>query len=73
MPNSTMPTRFTCSIRSPESERFWDWVLLYEIHDIARFPTVQDFASYCRLVKPKKGIRREDVRLIGRQDRATRI
>jgi transposase len=29
-------------------------VMLYEIHDIHRFPTVQDFASYCRLVKPKK-------------------
>jgi transposase len=26
-------------------------VLLYEIHDIRRFPSVQDFASYCRLVK----------------------
>jgi len=26
-------------------------VLLYEIHDIARFPRGQDFASYCRLVK----------------------
>ena len=26
-------------------------VLLYEIHDINRFPTVQDFVSYCRLVK----------------------
>jgi transposase len=25
-------------------------VLLYEIHDIERFPRVQDFASYCRLV-----------------------
>lgn len=25
--------------------------LLYEIEDINRFPTVQDFASYCRLVK----------------------
>ena len=25
-------------------------VLLYEIHDSARFPRVQDFASYCRLV-----------------------
>jgi transposase len=25
-------------------------VLLYEIHDIARFPRVQDFASYCRLI-----------------------
>jgi transposase len=26
-------------------------VLLYEIHDIGRFPRVQDFVSYCRLVK----------------------
>jgi transposase len=26
-------------------------VLLYEIHDIQRFPRVQDFLSYCRLVK----------------------
>jgi transposase len=25
-------------------------VLLYEIHQIERFPSVQDFASYCRLV-----------------------
>ena len=29
-------------------------VILYEIHDIARFPTVQDFVSYCRLVKPPR-------------------
>jgi transposase len=28
--------------------------LLYEIHDISRFPSVQDFASYCRLVKCAK-------------------
>ena len=27
---------------------------LYEIHDIKRFPKVQNFASYCRLVKPAK-------------------
>lgn len=26
-------------------------VLLYEIHDIHRFPRVQDFASYCRVVQ----------------------
>jgi transposase len=26
-------------------------VLLYEIHDIHRFPRVQDVASYCRVVK----------------------
>jgi transposase len=29
-------------------------VLLYEIHDINRFPRVQDFVSYCRLVKSAK-------------------
>jgi transposase len=29
-------------------------VLLYEIHPIDRFPRVQDFASYCRLVKCAK-------------------
>jgi transposase len=29
-------------------------VILYEIHDIRRFPTVQDFASYARLVKCTK-------------------
>jgi transposase len=26
-------------------------VILYEIHDVSRFPSVQDFASYARLVK----------------------
>ncbi len=25
--------------------------ILYEVHDIGRFPRVQDFASYCRLVR----------------------
>ena len=29
-------------------------VILYEIHDIDRFARVQDFVSYCRLVKCKK-------------------
>src|SRR6266545_5878893 len=29
-------------------------VLLYEIHDMTRFPRVQDFVSYCRLVKCAK-------------------
>ena len=29
-------------------------VLLYEIHQIDRFPRVQDFAAYCRLVKCAK-------------------
>jgi len=29
-------------------------MMLYEIHDIDRFPTVADFISYCRLVKPQR-------------------
>jgi len=29
-------------------------VILYEIHTIERFPKVQNFASYCRLIKCKK-------------------
>jgi transposase len=29
-------------------------VILYEIHDIKRFPSVQDFSSYARLIKPFK-------------------
>ncbi len=29
-------------------------VILYEVHDINRFPRVQDFVSYCRLVKCAK-------------------
>ena len=29
-------------------------IILYEIHDIRRFPKVQDFVSYSRLVKPSK-------------------
>jgi len=29
-------------------------VMLYEIEDISRFPRVQDFVSYCRLVKPEQ-------------------
>ncbi len=28
--------------------------ILYEIHTISRFPSVQDFSSYCRLVKSAK-------------------
>jgi transposase len=29
-------------------------VILYELHDITRFPRVQDFTSYSRLIRPKK-------------------
>ena len=28
--------------------------LIYEIHNVKRFPTVQQFSSYARLIKPKK-------------------
>ena len=29
-------------------------VILYEVHDVKRFPTVQDFSSYARLIRPTK-------------------
>jgi transposase len=32
----------------------WSLVLLDEMHDITRFPRVQDVVSYCRLVKCAK-------------------
>jgi transposase len=38
----------------PSIGKILSLVLLYEIHDIERFPRVQDFASYCRLVKCAK-------------------
>lgn len=38
----------------PGVGRILGMVMLYEIEDIARFPRVQDFVSYCRLVKPAK-------------------
>ena len=42
-------------IRSiPGIGRILGLVILYEIHDIARFARIQDFVSYCRLVKSTK-------------------
>jgi len=38
----------------PGIGRILGLTLLYEIETIERFPTVQDFSSYCRLVKPEK-------------------
>ena len=38
----------------PGIGRILSLVILYEIHDISRFERVQDFVSYCRLVKPAR-------------------
>jgi transposase len=38
----------------PGTGKILSLVLRYEIHDMARFPRVQDFVSYCRLVKCAK-------------------
>jgi len=38
----------------PGIGKILSFVLLYEIHRIDRFPSGQDFASYCRLVKCSK-------------------
>lgn len=29
-------------------------LIIYEVHDIKRFPRVQDFSSYARLIRPTK-------------------
>jgi transposase len=44
-------------------------VLLYEIHDIHRFPRVQDFVSYCSAGEMRQGIRRQTLRVLRHQDR----
>jgi len=38
----------------PGIGRILGLTILYEIHTINRFPTIQDFSSYCRLVKSAK-------------------
>jgi len=47
------PTPTPASALFPASGGSWGW-LSSKIHDINRLPTIQDFASYCRLVKPAK-------------------
>ena len=44
-------------------------VMLYEIEDISRFPREQDFASYCRLVKPAKESNGKNYGHSGQEDR----
>jgi transposase len=48
------PTTFYQLQSVPGLGKILSLVLLYEIHDIRRFPRVQDFVSYCRLVKCAK-------------------
>lgn len=48
------PTAYTLLKTIPGVGRLIALNLLYEIEDIKRFPRVQDFASYCRLVKCAK-------------------
>ena len=38
----------------PGAGKILSLVILYEIDDIRRFPRVQDFASYARLIRPQK-------------------
>jgi transposase len=44
-------------------------VMLYEIHDIRRFPSVQDFSSYARLIRPDKEVRWQKGRQIKQKNR----
>ncbi len=48
------PNPSSASAPSPSVGKILALTLLYEIHDIHRFPRVQDFASYARLVKCSK-------------------
>ena len=50
-PAARTGTRSCCCSSIHGVGRILSLVMLYEIHDINRFETVQDFASYCRLVK----------------------
>ena len=43
--------------------------ILYEIHDIARFPRVQEFVSYCRLVKCSRQSAGKELWLLRQKDR----
>ncbi len=48
------PNNFLLLQSVPGIGRILALVIIYEIHDIRRFPRVQDFISYCRLVKCAK-------------------
>jgi transposase len=48
------PNAFRLLTTLPGIGRVLGLTILYEIHDISRFPSVQDFASYSRLVKCEK-------------------
>ena len=47
------PTAFLLLKTIPGVGKILALTILYEIHTIHRFPRVQDFSSYCRLVKPQ--------------------
>ncbi len=48
------PRTLSCLSTIPGIGKILALTLLYEIHDIGRFPSVQHFASYARLVKCEK-------------------
>jgi len=43
-----------CDYTVPGVGQILALVILYEIHEIGRFPRVQDFSSYARLIRPVK-------------------
>jgi len=54
MANHHDPVAYALLKSIPGVGKILGLVILYEIENINRFPTVQDFASYCRLVKCAK-------------------
>ena len=53
-PSSMMPRPSICCTRCPASARSWPWCCSTRSTTSRRFPRVQDFVSYCRLVKCAK-------------------
>ena len=68
-PNSTMPIPCSLLQTVPGIGKILSLVRLDEIHDIGRFPSVQDFASYARLVKCAQGIGWQTFGYLGQEHR----
>jgi transposase len=54
VPRGTTPKAFALLRSIHGADLVVPLTLLYEIHEIVRCPRVQDFLSYCRLVKPTR-------------------
>lgn len=63
------PHSYQLLLTVPGVGRVLALVMLCEIHDISRFPRVQQFLSYCRCGQMRAGVSGEEDRLEAQQDR----